>query len=134
MPNNFEKKRTMKGWQAYQEIFKSIIHKICKFFLLSNRSGKQRLYIFSVILSKKNKQWLYKIQKCLTSLSYHVLLIKQNEYLVWNSEVSLHFWRIWPTVRQSDGELKNKSEKPFRLKGCTKNIKIDRKAAVLKVI
>ena len=50
-----------------------------QFFLLSNRSVKQRPYIFSVILSNQNKQRLYKIQKRPTSLFYHVLLIKQNE-------------------------------------------------------
>ena len=40
---------------------------------------KQRLYIFSLKLSNENKQRLYKIQKCPTSLFYQVLLIKQNE-------------------------------------------------------
>ena len=38
------------------------------------------VYIFSLKLSNKNKQWLYKIQKCPTSLFYHALLIKQNEW------------------------------------------------------
>ena len=40
---------------------------------------KQQLCIFSQKLSNKNKQRLYKIQKCPTSLFYHALLIKQNE-------------------------------------------------------
>ena len=40
---------------------------------------KQRLCIFCQKLSNENKQRLYKIQKSLTSLFYHVLLIKQNE-------------------------------------------------------
>ena len=92
-----EKKRTMKGWQGSQEIFFKMVDlslvgifvnylmesqlstKFASFLLLSNRSVKQRLYIFSVILSNKNKQQLYKIQKRPTSLFYHVLLIKQNE-------------------------------------------------------
>ena len=42
-------------------------------------SFKQQLYIFCQKLSNENKQRLYKIQKRLTSLFYHVLLIKQNE-------------------------------------------------------
>ena len=41
---------------------------------------KQRLYIFSQHQSNENKQRLYKIQNRPTSLFYHVLLIKQNEY------------------------------------------------------
>ena len=40
---------------------------------------KQQLCTFSQKLSNKNKQRLYKIQKCPTSLFYHALLIKQNE-------------------------------------------------------
>ena len=56
--------------------------KFASFLLLSNRSVKQRLYIFSVILSNENKQRLYKIQKRPTSLFYHVLLIKQNECIL----------------------------------------------------
>ena len=40
---------------------------------------EQRLCIFSQKLSNENRQELYKIQKPLTSLFYHVLLIKQNE-------------------------------------------------------
>ena len=83
MPNNFEKKRIMKGLNATQEIFfkivdlslvdifvknldeKPIIHKYASFF-------KHWLYIFSVILNNENKQRP-------ASLFYHVLLIKQNE-------------------------------------------------------
>ena len=42
-------------------------------------SFQQRLCIFSKKLSNDNKQRLYKIKKCPTSLFYHVLLIKQNE-------------------------------------------------------
>ena len=40
---------------------------------------KQRLCIFSQKLSNENKQRLYEIQKCPTSLFYHFIIIKQNE-------------------------------------------------------
>ena len=50
---------------------------------------KQRLYIFSLKISNENKQRLYKIQKHLTSLFYHVLLIKQNECkrFIWGTSI-----------------------------------------------
>ena len=44
---------------------------------------KQRLCIFSQKLSNENKQRLYKIQKRPTSLFYHVLLIKQNDCIIY---------------------------------------------------
>ena len=47
--------------------------------MLFKKKIKQRLYIFSLKLSNENKQRLYKIQKCPTSLFYQVLLMKQNE-------------------------------------------------------
>ena len=82
----------MKGLHATQEIFFKIVdlslvgifvNNLIKSQLSTKYASfyffKQRLYIFSVILSNKNKQRLYKIQKRPTSLFYHVLLIKQNE-------------------------------------------------------
>ena len=100
LPNDFEKKRTMKGWQTSQEIFFEMndlslvgifvnnlmisqLSTKCAFFLLSNRSVKQRLYISSVILSKENKQ-LYKLQKQWTSLFHHVLLKNRTSVMLQN--------------------------------------------------
>ena len=39
--------------------------------------------------TNENKQRLYKIQKCLTSLFYHVLLIKQNECIYKDSNTKI---------------------------------------------
>ena len=82
----------MKGLNATQEYFFSIVdlslvgifvNNLIKSYYPQNMQVfiflKQRLYIFSVILSNQNKQQLYKIQKRPTSLFYHVLLIKQSE-------------------------------------------------------
>ena len=55
---------------------------------------KQQLCIFSQKLSNKNKQRLYKIQKCPTSLFYHALLIKQNECSSINEFIHSFFGRI----------------------------------------
>ena len=87
----------MKGLHATQEIFFKIVdlslvgifvNNLIKSQLSTKYASfyffKQRLYIFSVILSNKNKQRLYKIKKRPTSLFYHVLLIKQNECILYH--------------------------------------------------
>ena len=60
---------------------------------------KQQLCIFSQKLSNKNKQRLYKIQKCPTSLFYHALLIKQNEC---NSVLSTTYCKCYNVQNKVD--------------------------------
>ena len=77
----------------------------------------QQLCTFSQKLSNKNKQQLYKIQKRPTSLFYHVLLIKQNEYFkkvrylvviltdyIQNRHLNLHMEGVCPPLIQTSNE------------------------------
>ena len=93
---------------------------------------KQRLYIFLVILSNKNKQRLYKIQKRPTSLFYHVLLIKQNECILGNRRCRTTGWEccyVWTVLhfrfREKNWMHSRKSgqwsPKKWRRLCCTKN-------------
>ena len=69
---------------------------------------KQRLCIFSQKLSNENKQRLYKIQKCPTSLFYHVLLIKQNECTFY-LELICTFWsKIVDGIKKTFEDVKEK--------------------------
>ena len=94
----------MKGLHASQKIFFKIVDLSFLGIFLNNLMKshlptkyayvlffKQRLHIFSVMLSNKNKQRLYKIQKRPTSLFYHVLLIKQNECNIYKASFNCKY-------------------------------------------